>query len=245
MFSIIEKQMLDENIPTYGDERIRSILCKEQKEELIDLFEHQNDRLRMLPTPDIPFVSDTMNAGFKCSSLIRKGLYDRLLHMTNMLDILTENKRKIAILVYEGLRDCQTQKILFDKFQKEIQTNNPGLSEDEVIIETCSLIAHPDDEPSHSTGGSVDLRLFDLDKNEFLDMGKFGHLFSEDGTKNMQSYTFCSGLTDEQKNNRSLLLNAATMSGLVNYPLEWWHFSFGDKYFCYYTDQPCAIYGKI
>lgn len=240
MFSILEQQSKDTNPPRFSDEVIRKINCKDIGEDVIDLFEHQTDRLRMLPTPDVPYASDTMNAGFPCSSYIRKSLLERLIHMTKMFDLLTENKRRIAILLFEGLRDSETQKHLFEKTMAEIKAENT-MSDEELYKAVSSIVSPPNEYTLHSTGGGVDIRLFDMDKNEFLDLGKFGHFFG----KNEEAFTFAQNITEEQKNNRNLLLNAAIMSGLVNYPYEWWHFSFGDKYFCFYTNQNRAIYENL
>lgn len=30
----------------------------------------------------------------------------------------------------------------------------------------------------------------------------------------------------------------------VNYPTEWWHFSYGDRYWVYIEDKESAIYGS-
>ena len=32
-------------------------------------------------------------------------------------------------------------------------------------------------------------------------------------------------------------------TGFVNYPYEWWHFGYGDRYWAYAEDEPAAIYG--
>lgn len=57
-------------------------------------------------------------------------------------------------------------------------------------------------------------------------------------------------LTDSQlanntaKKNRKLLLDVMKAQGFVNYPTEWWHFSYGDRYWAYHQQAPCAIYGS-
>jgi D-alanyl-D-alanine dipeptidase len=33
--------------------------------------------------------------------------------------------------------------------------------------------------------------------------------------------------------------------GLVNYPTEWWHWSYGDRYWALVTGAPHAPYGPI
>ena len=36
---------------------------------------------------------------------------------------------------------------------------------------------------------------------------------------------------------------ALTAAGLVNYPTEWWHWSYGDRYWALMTGAPAALYG--
>jgi hypothetical protein len=39
----------------------------------------------------------------------------------------------------------------------------------------------------------------------------------------------CAALTPPQRANRRRLADALTAVGFVNYPEEWWHFSYGDR----------------
>ena len=34
-------------------------------------------------------------------------------------------------------------------------------------------------------------------------------------------------------------------AGLVNYPTEWWHWSYGDRYWAYATGAERALYGPL
>jgi D-alanyl-D-alanine dipeptidase len=34
-------------------------------------------------------------------------------------------------------------------------------------------------------------------------------------------------------------------AGLVNYPTEWWHWSFGDRYWALTTGAAAAVYGPL
>ncbi|GAB3977862.1 hypothetical protein GCM10029978_068930 [Actinoallomurus acanthiterrae] len=45
--------------------------------------------------------------------------------------------------------------------------------------------------------------------------------------------------------NRDLLADVMTAVGFVNYPTEWWHWSFGDRYWAVATGGKSAIYGPI
>ena len=36
-----------------------------------------------------------------------------------------------------------------------------------------------------------------------------------------------------------------TWSGFVNYPTEWWHWSYGDRYWALTTGAAAALYGPV
>ncbi|MFD5872050.1 M15 family metallopeptidase [Streptomyces sp. NPDC060322] len=48
----------------------------------------------------------------------------------------------------------------------------------------------------------------------------------------------------EARTNRKLLGDVLTATGLVNYPTEWWHWSFGDRYWALITGVTSALYGS-
>jgi D-alanyl-D-alanine dipeptidase len=52
----------------------------------------------------------------------------------------------------------------------------------------------------------------------------------------------CEPLTDEARGWRDVLSSALSDAGVVNYPPEWWQWSFGDRYWAAVTDAPNAIY---
>lgn len=43
-------------------------------------------------------------------------------------------------------------------------------------------------------------------------------------------FTRAEGISAEARRNREMLGAALTAAGFVNYPTEWWHWSFGDRY---------------
>ena len=44
---------------------------------------------------------------------------------------------------------------------------------------------------------------------------------------------------------RKALANAFESAGLVNYPTEWWHWSYGDRYWALATGAEHAVYGPV
>lgn len=82
----------------------------------------------------------------------------------------------------------------------------------------------------HSRGSTLDLTIIDAHTGEPLDMGGFFDFFGE------RSWTDHPYLTEDQRANREILLNAMQKYNFRNYPKEWWHFTlrwepFSDTYF--------------
>ncbi len=239
------------NSPAISNSKIKQIPIVENNEQLIDIREIENSRISMLPDskPDKPFSSPDCNSGLPSASKIRKEVYWRLQEMLNYLDVYAEifgyKKEKIIIKVFEGLRDLKTQEKLFKNKFDEIKLKNPNLKDEEIEIETAKWVSPVKNNiPVHSTGAAIDIRLWNNETNDFVDLGKFGVIWGE----NKEAQTFSENISDAQKMNRLYLLIAATKAGLVNYSYEYWHFSFGDRYFEFWTtneQQRCAKYSSI
>jgi len=91
---------------------------------------------------------------------------------------------------------------------------------------------------SHQCGAAVDLTILDENDNR-LDMGTS---FTEFGKK---VHTDSDLVSDEQKKNRKMLFNLMTEVGFVNYSLEWWHYSYGDRMWAAYRREKKCFYGPI
>jgi D-alanyl-D-alanine dipeptidase len=62
---------------------------------------------------------------------------------------------------------------------------------------------------------------------------------------NYATYFNAENISTEAKKNRIFLKDALERVGLVNYYTEWWHWSYGDKYWAYCLKNNYAIYGPI
>jgi D-alanyl-D-alanine dipeptidase len=129
-----------------------------------------------------------------------------------------------------GYRSPKLQKSLYDAHYKIIQKENPEWNEQEVKKETDKWIAPLEIVPPHCTGGAVDLSIINAE-NTYLNMGTPLDVFNE---KTISDHP---GLTQEQKKNRDMLFKAMNSAGFINYPLEWWHWTYGDRYWA-------AVLGK-
>lgn len=237
------------NAPKVADPCIKCIPIVETGELLVDVNAMHNKRISMLPNPDSSFASPDCNSGLPSASKIRKTVFDKLEQMLLELDRLAPlfgyEAGQIDIKVFEGLRDIATQEMLFNNKVQEIKAANAQLTHEEAFAEACKWVSPVvNNVPVHSTGAAIDIRLWDTKKGEFLDLGKFGVIWG----KNTHAPTFSSEISVVQKNNRLLMICAATQAGLINYCYEFWHYSSGDRYASYWTQseqERIAIYGSI
>lgn len=250
--SIVAKQyeaFRESEAPSIVDLRIKEIPICENHEELIDLRLLNVERISMMPEPSSPFEGPAFNAGLPNASKMRASVFLKLQGMIDQLDKIAIDfgyvPGQVDILVFEGLRDLDTQTMIFEKKLEEILLLNPDMSFEMAEEETAKWVSPVKNNiPVHSTGAAVDVRLWDNKNRCFLDLGPFGLW---EGSQ--LAPTFSEGITDIQKNNRLYYLIAAERAGLTNYVYEWWHLSFGDRYDIYWKDQngqkKVALYNSI
>ncbi|MFF4362665.1 M15 family metallopeptidase [Streptomyces sp. NPDC001604] len=165
--------------------------------------------------------------------LLRRGVLDRLLAAQALLP------EGLRLLFVEGYRPPALQRRYFEQYADELRTAHPDWPADRIRSAASRYVSPPEIAP-HSAGAAVDLTLADADGRE-LDLGTEMNATPEqsDGA----CYTDAPNITDEARAHRALLGGALTAAGLVNYPTEWWHWSYGDRYWALVTGAPAALYG--
>lgn len=95
--------------------------------------------------------------------------------------------------------------------------------------------------PAHNTGAAIDVEIVAKD-GELVDMG----MVIEDWQKVDPDLckTDCLLLDQNILENCRILNDVMTRYDFVNYPTEWWHFSYGDRYWAYIKGKEFAIYGS-
>ncbi|PCI24322.1 MAG: D-alanyl-D-alanine dipeptidase [SAR324 cluster bacterium] len=174
------------------------------------------------------------------STLVRETVREKLQEAQQLLP------KGLQIRLYEGYRSLEQQEIEFCEKLAIVQKDNPELSPEEAFIETTKLVSpiHNLDGstniPPHSTGAAVDIEIID-NQGTLLDFG----MEIENWAVVTPSLceTGCKEISSEAQTNRDLLFQVMTRVGFVNYYTEWWHFSYGDKYWAFQLRQKNAIYG--
>jgi D-alanyl-D-alanine dipeptidase len=164
---------------------------------------------------------------------LRRGVLDRLLRAQSLLP------EGLRLLFVEGYRPPALQRRYFEQYADELRADHPDWSADQVRTAASRYVSPPEIAP-HSAGAAVDLTLADTQGRE-LDLGTAMNASPEqsDGA----CYTAAAGISDGARTNREILGEALSAAGLVNYPTEWWHWSYGDRYWALATGAPAALYG--
>ena len=147
----------------------------------------------------------------------------------------------LRFVVYEAYRPMAAQIKLWDSVVAAKHKEYPHLPVDsEEFIAICDIFAaNPYRQGSgHQSGAAVDISLADVNGNE-LDMGGVVRGFDETADFD------CPLISVAARKNREILKNTLAAVGMLNYPSEWWHYSFGDRLWARLTGSKLAIFGKL
>ncbi|MGB8941304.1 MAG: M15 family metallopeptidase [Streptomyces sp.] len=207
-----------------NDPRVVGIPVHDCGEALVDL--------RQLPFLD---VDDRLADQDGAYAQLREGVAWRLARAARLLP------EGLRFLVTEGYRPLALQIQYFDEYAAELRKANPDWSEAYLHQQTSRSLSPPEVGP-HVAGAAVDLTLRTTSGAE-LDLGTPVNASPEesDGACYMDSAL----ISPTARRNRRTLTAALATAGLVNYPPEWWHWSYGDRYWALATEAPTATYGPM
>lgn len=186
------------------------------------------------PSPEVPNNQDYF--------YLRKTVYDKLKVAQSKLP------KGYHFCLYEGYRSLALQKMIFDKQYANVQQRHPDWPEKDIFLETTKLaspVINPDKThniPPHSTGAAIDVYLLD-DEGQAIDMGIHPKdwMLDKDGQLSLTDSTM---ISDAAVKHRKIMSDVLSAAGFVNYPTEYWHWSYGDRYWAYVKHHAHAIYGN-
>lgn len=199
-------------------------------DEIVLLSQEENPEIVLIREEDRFFLNSRVADDFR----IRRPVYEL------MKQAQTHLPQGVFFMVFEAYRPLSRQKLLWNIAREKILKDNPGISDDELQKVCENFVANPYDGigSGHQACCAIDITLCDADRNE-LDMGTAMHEFSE------KTRTDSELISPQQKKNRSILVNALEKTGIINYPAEWWHFSYGDHQWAWLTGKREALFGPI
>jgi D-alanyl-D-alanine dipeptidase len=175
------------------------------------------------------FTRDVLTSG---QQFARESVADRLALADTFLPA------GIRLHVVEGVRPVESQQAIWDEYRAKLEQLHPGMPSRDVDV-LASRFFSPIEVAPHVAGAAVDLTL--VGAHGPLDLGT-----PIDATPEQSSgacFFAATNISREARTNRSLLADVLTSAGLVNYPTEWWHWSYGDRYWAFVENWPNALYG--
>lgn len=205
-----------------SDPRIAAVPVKECGEPLVDLRHEKVIRVDSR-------LADLTGA----YAHVRVSVADRLTAAQTRLP------RDVRLLLVEGYRPYALQESHFANRVARMRRARPGWTEKRLRAETGRFVAPPDVAP-HVSGGAVDVTLCTADGTE-LPLGTEVHAMPPEYVD--PRFTRSPLISEEARANRRVLAAALTDAGFVNHPAEWWHWSYGDRYWAFVAEAPHARYG--
>lgn len=213
--------------------KILNIPIIECAEILIDIKD--SDLLSYGPVPECPLTEPFYTK-------MRKTVFEKI----NKAQANLPNNWRFRL--YEGFRSLTVQQMLFDQEYQRVVKRYPDAGHEKHFNETTRLVSPvinfdgSKNISPHNTGGAIDIEIITAEGN-LVDMGMA--IKDWDTVIPELCETNFPAISAEIKNNRQILLEVLSAQGFVNYPAEWWHFSYGDRYWAYHKNQSHAIYGSV
>ena len=152
-----------------------------------------------------------------------------------------ELPRGVGLRVVAGYRTAAVQRAIISSYAAGLRVAHPAIGASELERLTSRFVA-PLAVAPHVAGAAVDLTLVDSSGRE-LDLGT-----PVDATPEQSEgacYFDAPEVSRHARANRELLASVLQGAGLVNYPTEWWHWSYGDRYWALVAGAPAALYGPV
>jgi D-alanyl-D-alanine dipeptidase len=166
---------------------------------------------------------------------VRAGLAERLMAADLALP------RGLQLRVVEGHRTEAAQRAIITTYAAQVRAAHPRAEGPELERLTSRFVS-PVDVAPHVAGAAVDLTLVDV-CGEVLDLGTRIDATPEESDG--RCWFAADGIGADARAHRGLLQRVLTDQGLVNYPTEWWHWSFGDRYWALVSGAEHATYGPV
>lgn len=150
--------------------------------------------------------------------------------------------REYKLGLLSAYRSLAEQEKIYRRAYRRFKRRHPHAPKS-VLRRLTNRFVHPPDiktPPGHSTGGAIDVTILSPDGKELNMTAPFKWRTPK---ARAVAATYASGLTEEARKNRALLIRVMTKAGFTNYAGEWWHWSYGDSCWAWRLGRKIAIYG--
>jgi D-alanyl-D-alanine dipeptidase len=201
-----------------------AVVIKDNGESLVDIRE---------------YCTDFINGLEPARKRKEPKLYLRL-SVAKMLGEARKNlPRNLTLVVNDAWRPQSVQKHYWDLYYRKFKKQFPDWNEIQLFNHTKKFVIHYDDakQAGHLTGAAVDVELGRNGRR--LPMKSLKLDFAKRAQTNYPQ------LQTHINYNRQVLLEIMSGVGFINYPAEYWHFSYGDALWAELTDHQVTKYDII
>lgn len=167
--------------------------------------------------------------------LVRLGVATRLLAAQALLPA------GYGLRVVEGHRSAGDQQTIISSYSAQVCAEYPGIGPSELERLVSRFVA-PLAVAPHVAGSAVDLTLVDAEGHP-LDLGT--EIDATPEASGGRCFTASRNISATARRHRDLLGEVLGHVGMVNYACEWWHWSWGDRYWALLTGAPAALHGPV
>ena len=147
---------------------------------------------------------------------------------------------RYRLIVRAGHRPVVVQRRILVECADDYKKNHPDASSEEALEHARTFVSDPDRTlPPHVCGAAFDIDVLDTSTGKLVD---FGSKINDD-TEN--SFLYYPGLSQEQKDNRLLLVKVMLDAGFASCKPEWWHFSYGDQIWAWFYGETNSLYSPV
>ena len=171
----------------------------------------------------------------------RKQVADKLLHSQETV----LQPRGLVWVIYDAWRPRQVQAAIYQHYWRELSRANPAADLTvlrKIVATYVTVPADPARVPPHSTGGSVDLGLWDVTAHRLLDMGA---QFDEFIPAVASDYFEQPGRSTAIRDNRRLRAEVLMEEGIVGDFDEYFHKDYGNQKWAFQARLPRAVYAEV
>lgn len=163
---------------------------------------------------------------------IRRVIRDKVLRCANALP------DGLCLMIFEAFRSRERQWDLWKPVIASITKDHPNWSKAQIYTEASRWVSPPDGLGSgHQAGAAIDVKLARTDRSEL----EFGGLMK--GLTGVAPTAW--PVSAEIRKNRDMLVKVMEATGMINYPDEWWHFSYGDRLWAEVTGRNEAFFAPL
>lgn len=209
-----------------SDLRVLQYPVSDCGEPLVDLADYAEFRLSSKRQKENPHFSK-----------VRRGFAERLQRASKLLPT------PLVFLIEDGFRSLVYQRKIYDECYEELKRKNLSWDSAKLQREVARYVANPAEAPPHCTGGAIDLSLLNQETQSELQFDATSDEMPE--INECRGYTGATNISEEARKNRTVLIRALSSVDFVNYPTEWWHWSYGDRYWAYSRNEPYAVYDVL